>query len=150
MNTKRITKTKPSRPKFQAQVGAKNLVGLQIRLFREKRQWTQHQLAESFKKAGVLITRNMIASIETQRCVVTDYQIIFFARVLGVSWRSLFPKKSILEKLTPPPALKKESVSASDSRTRHPVGNSTGVSEKRWSLCKMTCKSLKITFRSPA
>jgi transcriptional regulator with XRE-family HTH domain len=74
--------------------GAKNLIGFQIRLFRERRGWTQRRLAECFRKEGILVTRDMISSIETQRCAVTDYQIVFFARVLGVSWKSLFPTRN--------------------------------------------------------
>jgi transcriptional regulator with XRE-family HTH domain len=126
----------------------KNLIGLQIRLFRERRGWTQRQLAERFKKEGILVTRDMIASIETQRCAVTDYQIVFFARALGVSWRSLFPNKTVLEDLTPPAVLTKESKIAPDTKTKRPTPNpSANGSLKKWSVCEMTCKSIKITFR---
>jgi hypothetical protein len=31
------------------------------------------RLAECFRKEGILVTRDMIASIETHRCAVTDY-----------------------------------------------------------------------------
>jgi transcriptional regulator with XRE-family HTH domain len=151
MSINRITKEESSGSGFRAQAGAKNLIGFQIRQFREKRGWSQHRLAESFKKAGILITRNMIASIETQRCIVTDYQVIFFARVLGVSWKSLFPEKSILENVTPPMTRRKESAGSSKTGSRHSMSDSsTDVSAKKWSVCKMSCKSLKITFRRPS
>ena len=39
------------------------------------------------------MTRNILASIETQRCPVTDKQIEFFAYVLGVEVGDLFPAK---------------------------------------------------------
>jgi transcriptional regulator with XRE-family HTH domain len=128
--------------------GAKNLVGFQIRLFREKRGWTQCRLAECFKKEGILVTRDMIASIETQRCAVTDYQIVFFARALGVSWKSLFPNKTVLDDLTPPAVFKKESKIVPDTKTKRPTPNpSANAFIKKWSVCEMTCKSVKITFR---
>jgi transcriptional regulator with XRE-family HTH domain len=131
--------------------GAKNLIGLQIRLVRERRGWTQRQLAECFKKAGILVTRDMIASIETQRCAVNDYQINFFARVLRVSWKSLFPDKTILENLPPPVALTKEPKVRSNKKAKRPTLNpSENASVKKWGVCEMTCKSLKISFRGPS
>jgi transcriptional regulator with XRE-family HTH domain len=148
MNAHQPTKKEGSRKVFQMRPGAKNLIGFQIRLFRERRGWTQRRLAECFRKEGILVTRDMIASIETQRCTVTDYQIVFFARVLGVSWKSLFPDKTILENLTPPAALRKESEVASNMRTkRRTPDTSADASVQKWNLCEMTCKSVKITFR---
>jgi len=72
MKTVRHKKKQDSRAEAQMRPHGKNLIGLQIRLFRERRGWTQRQLAERFKKEGILVTRDMIASIETQRCAVTD------------------------------------------------------------------------------
>ena len=127
----------------------KNLTGLKIRLFREKRGWTQQRLAESLQKTGVSITRDVIANIETQRCPVTDCQIVLFARILGVSWQSLFPDKSILEKFMPPiapkPATKQNSLA---DKIKRPARNSVAeTSRKNWNVCEVTCKSVKITFR---
>ena len=47
----------------------RNLVGGTIRKLRRERKWTQYELAERFRNAGLPITRNIIANIETQRCV---------------------------------------------------------------------------------
>lgn len=130
----------------------KNLTGPQIRLAREKRGWTQHRLAEMFKKAGIPVTRDIIASIETQRCAVTDFQIVFFARVLGVSWKSFFPDNSVLENLTPPAASMKESADAPNAgAVKRPRSISSGEpSINEWEICEMVCQSLKITFRKPS
>jgi transcriptional regulator with XRE-family HTH domain len=129
--------------------GIKNLTGLKIRLFREKRGWTQHRLAESLQKTGVSITRDVIANIETQRCPVTDCQIVLFARILGVSWRSLFPDKNILEKFIPavgPKRPTKQNLLA--DKIKRPTRNSVAeTSRKDWNVCEVTCKSVKITFR---
>jgi transcriptional regulator with XRE-family HTH domain len=147
MKTVRHKKKEDSRTEAQMRPDAKNLIGLQIRLFRERRGWTQRALAERFKKEDILVTRDMIASIETQRCAVTDYQIVFFARVLGVSWKSLFPDEIILENLMPPPALKRETEINSRTRAKRPKPTPFNVSVKKWNVCEMTCKSLKITLR---
>lgn len=142
------TKGNDSPPKEREQrTEAKNLTGPQIRLFRKRRGWTQHRLAESFKKAGIPITRDIIASIETQRCCVTDCQIVYFAQALGVSWKSLFPDKTSLETFTP-----------SVLTSKHHQDNSNPITTKRpkfasasannWRLCEMTCKSVKVIFRA--
>lgn len=148
MNARRIRHNENSNLKFQMRAGAKNLVGSQIRQLREKRGWTQQRLNESFKKAGIPISRDMIASIETQRCAVTDYQIDFFARILGTSWKSLFPNRAFLEKILPPTNPKQINEPTSNARTKRQKPNSpTSKSAKKWSLYELTCKSLKITVR---
>lgn len=126
--------------------GVKNLTRLMIRQFREKRGWTQYQLADSFCKMGVPITRCIIANIETQRCVVTDCQLVFFARVLGVSWKSLFPEKTIMEKFVPL-SIPKQKTGHGGKIGRPSRKPSRKASQKQWEICEMTCKSVKVTFR---
>jgi len=75
---------------------SKNLAGPQIRLFREERGWTQHTFAKLLRRIGVPITRDIIANIETQRCPVTDCQLVLFAKVLGVMPEALLPDRSSL------------------------------------------------------
>jgi transcriptional regulator with XRE-family HTH domain len=127
----------------------KNLTGLMIRQFREKRGWTQYQLADSFRKMGVPITRCIIANIETQRCPVTDCQLALFARILGVSWKSLFPDKTIMEKFVPHsiPIQKPEHGGKIKRSSRNPTRE---ASRKQLEISEMTCKSVKITFRHPS
>jgi len=127
----------------------KNLTGLKIRLFREKRGWTQHRLAESLQKTGIAITRDVIANIETQRCPVTDCQIVLFARILGVSWKSLFPDKNSLGKFMPPVVPKRTTKqnSLADKIKRRTRNSIAQTSRKDWNVCEITCKSVKITFR---
>ena len=137
----------------ELRANAKNLTGPQIRLFREKRGWTQHQLAKSFQKAGVPITRDIIASIETQRCSMTDCQIILFSRILGVSWKSLFPDKAVLDAFAPPPsALTSQPEPNPHTHQAKNLARNPSVkpSRQNWKICEMVCKSLKITFREPS
>lgn len=116
-----------------------------IRQCREKRGWTQYQLAELFRKMGIPITRYIIANIETQRCPVTDYQLVFFARVLGVSWAVLLPNKATLKQFMPRPAKKNL---GSTGKKNYPRENlSAKTTKNRWDICEMTCKSMRITFK---
>jgi hypothetical protein len=45
---------------------------------------------------GCYITRDIIASIETQRSSVTDLRIAFFAKEFGVTVSDLFPAEPTL------------------------------------------------------
>jgi transcriptional regulator with XRE-family HTH domain len=128
---------------------AKNLTGLRIRMFREKRGWCQRELAEALSEIGVPITRDIIANIETQRCPVTDYQVVFFARILGVSWKSLFPDKSSLINLTAPPA-SEECPRSGAKKNRHPQNSSCKAPQRNLNVYEITCKSVKISFRGPS
>lgn len=40
---------------------------------------------------GCYMTRDILASIETLRCVTTDKQIEFFAEVFGIPIQAMFP-----------------------------------------------------------
>jgi hypothetical protein len=42
---------------------------------------------------GCYMTRDILANIETQRCIVKDKQIEYFAEIFGVKEGSLFPEK---------------------------------------------------------
>lgn len=117
-----------------------------IRQFREQRGWTQHELANAFRKNGVPITRCIIANIETQRCPVTDCQLILFARLLGVSWNSLFPDKTIVENFSPSCSPKQKF--GHGGKIKRPLRKPTReVSRNQLEICEMTCKSVKVTFR---
>ena len=65
-------------------MNTKNITGSQIRFYRRQRGWTQHKLAEILMAAGVPITRSIIANIETQRCAVTDIEIVSIAGALQI------------------------------------------------------------------
>jgi transcriptional regulator with XRE-family HTH domain len=76
------------------QVKIRNLSGPRIRFFRKKQKWTQHKLAAVLKEMGVLMTRDIIASVEMQRTRVRDYQLVLFAKALQIPLESLFPDKT--------------------------------------------------------
>jgi transcriptional regulator with XRE-family HTH domain len=70
-----------------------NVIGQNVAKFRYQRRWTQDELVGKLQLIGCYMTRDILANIETQRCVVTDKQIEFFAEVFGVKEGELFPAK---------------------------------------------------------
>ena len=70
-----------------------NVIGPNVAKFRYQRNWTQDDLVGRLQLLGCYMTRDMLANIETQRCIVTDKQIEFFAHVFGVKEGDLFPLK---------------------------------------------------------
>lgn len=82
----------PKSTPLQAKI--RNLSGPRIRFFRKKQKWTQHKLAAVLKEMGVLMTRDIIASVEMQRTRVRDYQLVLFAKALQIPLESLFPDEA--------------------------------------------------------
>ena len=70
-----------------------NVIGPNVAKFRFQRGWTQDELAAKLQLLGCYMTRDILANIETQRCIVKDKQIEFFAEIFGVKEGSLFPEK---------------------------------------------------------
>ena len=73
-------------------VDRKNVV--RIAMFRHQRDWTREELSARLQLFGCNITPQILAQIETGRCVVTDAQIVFFSEVFGIPAKDLFPMKS--------------------------------------------------------
>lgn len=68
-----------------------NIIGRNIARLRVQREWTQNVLAVRMQLRGCYMTRDIIASIETQRCGVVDWRIAHFAKLFGVTVNDLFP-----------------------------------------------------------
>jgi transcriptional regulator with XRE-family HTH domain len=77
----------------------KNLIGLQVKKWREKKGWSQEKLAAKLQLRGWNISRDSLASLELQRRRVPDCEMLYLARVLGVRLESLFPKGLPLNKV---------------------------------------------------
>jgi transcriptional regulator with XRE-family HTH domain len=78
-----------------------NLVGPQVRKWRDERGWSQERLAAKLQLRGWDISRDSVASLESQRRRVPDCEILFLARVLGVGLTELFPKNVVLSRTGP-------------------------------------------------
>lgn len=70
-----------------------NVIGKNVAKFRYQRGWTQDELVGKLQLLGCYMTRDILANIETQRSIVTDKQIEYFAEVFGVNEGSMFPEK---------------------------------------------------------
>lgn len=65
--------------------GKKNLCGDWIHQARTAQRMSQSDLAARMQVNGVIIEREAISKIETGDRFVTDYELLVFAKVLGVS-----------------------------------------------------------------
>lgn len=65
--------------------GSKNVSGDRIHQARTARRISQEDLAARMQVNGVVIEREAISKIETGVRFVTDYELMVFAQVLGVT-----------------------------------------------------------------
>lgn len=66
-------------------VNKRNISGGRVRQARLKKDMTQQELTAKLEIESVLIDRASISKIEQHKRIVTDYEIIAFAKVLNVS-----------------------------------------------------------------
>jgi transcriptional regulator with XRE-family HTH domain len=71
----------------------KNVIGPQVRHFREQRGWSQSVLATKCQVAGWDISRSIVAAVEGQVRWVGDFELMRFAKVLRVQPADLLPKQ---------------------------------------------------------
>jgi transcriptional regulator with XRE-family HTH domain len=76
-----------------------NLIGPQVRKWRRKKGWSQDVLATKLQLRGWNISRDSLASLESQRRRVPDCELLYLARVLGIRLDDLFPKNPPLNKI---------------------------------------------------
>ncbi len=69
--------------------GRKNLCGENIRMLRCKKRLSQTDLAAKMQLSEIILERDSISRIEIGTRFVTDYELMVFARVLGVSVEDL-------------------------------------------------------------
>lgn len=67
-----------------------NLIGRKVARLRYQKGWTQDVLVAKLQILQCDITRDIIANIELRRCVATDTQCAFLARVFNVNIDELF------------------------------------------------------------
>lgn len=64
--------------------GKKNISGHRIREVRLRRRLTQEELAAKMQVEGVLLERDSVSRVEIGTRFVSDYELLVFAKVLGV------------------------------------------------------------------
>jgi len=77
----------------------KNVVGIEIRRLRRYFGWSQIALAHHLQRAGLNIDRGTLAKVECGRVYVSDFELLYFARVLGTRVHRLFPDVPVAEPL---------------------------------------------------
>ena len=78
-----------------------NLVGPNVRKFRDRKGWTQEVLAEKLQLIGWDISRGSVAKVEARLRWVSDCELLFLAKALGVSLPDLYPPSLDLKKIGP-------------------------------------------------
>ncbi len=78
-----------------------NVVGPQVRILRVRKGWTQPVLAQKLQLQGWSVSTGSVGKLEAQLRRVPDCELVFLARVLGVSVSDLFPKGMPLKQLGP-------------------------------------------------
>jgi transcriptional regulator with XRE-family HTH domain len=76
-----------------------NLIGQQVRKFRNRKNWTQEALAAKLLVERWGVSRESLARLEAQFRRVRDCKRLFLAKVLGVKITDLFPASLDLKKL---------------------------------------------------
>jgi transcriptional regulator with XRE-family HTH domain len=78
-----------------------NLVGPQVRKWRDNRGWSQETLSSKLQLQGWSISRNSLAKLELGLRRVSDCELFFLARVLRIDLRDLFPRQMPLKDIGP-------------------------------------------------
>ncbi len=65
--------------------GKSNIVGKKIYYFRRQQKLSQEELAAKMQLNNIEISQKVISRIEKQERFVTDYELLVFSQVLGVS-----------------------------------------------------------------
>ena len=70
--------------------GKSNVMGENIKKYRELRNLTQRDLSNKIALLGIDIYHSDISQIENQKLLLKDFEIIAFCKVLGVTHDQLF------------------------------------------------------------
>lgn len=70
--------------------GRSNVIGKNIKKYRELRHLTQRELSDKIALLGVDIYHSDISQIENEKLLLKDFEIIAFCKVLQVTYDQLF------------------------------------------------------------
>ena len=77
----------------KAKDGRNNLSGLHIAKYRKELHKSQRELADALQLLGLDVDKNAIQRIEAGKRFVTDTELVYFAKVLNVSYEELLEQK---------------------------------------------------------
>jgi len=78
-----------------------NLIGPQVRKWRDNRDWSQEMMASKLQLLGWSITRHSLAKLELGLRRVSDCELFFIAKVLKLDLRDLFPRQISFREIGP-------------------------------------------------
>jgi transcriptional regulator with XRE-family HTH domain len=78
----------------------RNVVGAEVRRRRKQLRWSQSRLANHLQLEGLDLSRSSLAKVECGMVWVGDFELLYFARVLGIRVQDLFPKIGAEESLS--------------------------------------------------
>jgi len=70
--------------------GKSNVIGANIKKYRELRQYSQRELSDKIALLGIDIYHSDISLIENNKLFLKDFEIIAFCKVLGISYNQIF------------------------------------------------------------
>ena len=70
--------------------GKSNVIGKNIKKYRELRGLTQRELSDKIALLGVNIYHSDISQIENEKLLLKDFEIIAISKVLNVSYEQIF------------------------------------------------------------
>ena len=70
--------------------GKSNVIGKNIKKYRELRNLTQRELSNKIALLGIDIYHSDISQIENQKLLLKDFEIIAICKVLNVTYEELF------------------------------------------------------------
>lgn len=69
--------------------GRNNICGMKIAALRKEKGKSQRQLADALQLAGLDVDKNAIQRIESGKRFVTDIELVYLCKVLGVTYEML-------------------------------------------------------------
>ncbi len=70
--------------------GRSNVIGKNIKKYRILKHFSQRELSDRIALLGVDIYHSDISLIENEKLLLKDFEIVAFAKVLGVTYDQLF------------------------------------------------------------
>ena len=69
--------------------GKKNVIAMQLKLMRVRKDVTQQELAARMQVLGTSVDQQAISNIENNRRIVTDFELVCFCKALHCTEREL-------------------------------------------------------------
>lgn len=70
--------------------GRSNVIGKNIKKYRILKHFSQRELSDKIALLGVDIYHSDISLIENEKLLLKDFEIVAFAKVLGITYDQLF------------------------------------------------------------